>query len=326
MNRSVWAISICVLATLPVCGPSAGAANRVGMIVDTTPGQPAVYGLETLEEALSRKGYTVQRLDRVAAAEADFLILAGLTSGDGAGPRTLRTLNIPLPEGSEGLVIQRAELEGKSALILCGSDARGLMYAALDAADRISWNEKAGAPFSHVRDTREKPYVRERAVSIYTMQRAYFERRLYDEKHWQKYFGMLARSRINSFVVVFGYENGGFMAPPYPYFFNMPEFPEVRLVGTTAEQQEHNTAAFRRMIEVAPLMSRRPFGITSTAGGSRAEGLKGPPIRPADRPKVSSGVSRLRTWRPTTRQRCEDSSKSFPRSMPSSSGCTGSRD
>ena len=41
---------------------------------------------------------------------------------------------------------------------------------------------------------------------------------------------MLARSRINSFVVVFGYENGGFMAPPYPYFFDMEEFPQVKLI------------------------------------------------------------------------------------------------
>ena len=44
---------------------------------------------------------------------------------------------------------------------------------------------------------------------------------------------MLAADRINSFVVIFGYENGGFMAPLYPYFFNVPEFPGVEMVGTT---------------------------------------------------------------------------------------------
>ena len=61
---------------------------------------------------------------------------------------------------------------------------------------------------------------------------------------------MLARSRINSFVVVFGYENGGFMAPPYPYFFDMEEFPQVKLIGITVEQQQRSTAAFRKMIEI----------------------------------------------------------------------------
>jgi hypothetical protein len=71
---------------------------------------------------------------------------------------------------------------------------------------------------------------------------------LYDEKYWQSYFDLLAHSRINSFVVVFGYENGGFMVPPYPYFFEVVGFPGVRVVGTTAGQQQRNTAAFRRMI------------------------------------------------------------------------------
>ena len=36
---------------------------------------------------------------------------------------------------------------------------------------------------------------------------------------------MLAADRINSFIVIFGYENGGFMAPLYPYFFDVAEFP-----------------------------------------------------------------------------------------------------
>ena len=120
----------------------------------------------------------------------------------------------------------------------------GLMYAALDAADRVGWGGKTGDPFALIRDTSERPYVLERAVSIYTMQRAYFESRLYDEAYWHRYFEMLARSRINSFAVIFGYENGGFMAPPYPYFFDVAEFPQVKLIGITAEQQQRNVAAF----------------------------------------------------------------------------------
>jgi hypothetical protein len=83
------------------------------------------------------------------------------------------------------------------------------------------------------------------------MQRAYFERRLFDEEYWKQYFDLLAASRINSFVVIFGYENGGFMAPPYPYFFDLDQLPEVRLVGIDRRQQERNTAAFRTMIRLA---------------------------------------------------------------------------
>ena len=99
--------------------------------------------------------------------------------------------------------------------------------------------------------TRERPVILERSVSIYTMQRAYFESRLYDETYWKAYFDLMARSRVNAIVVIFGYENGGFMAPPYPYFFDVESFPKVRMVGITPAEQRRNVRAFRRMIELA---------------------------------------------------------------------------
>ncbi len=257
-----------ILGLLLVCGGvptggqvSARAADRVGIVTDASLDRSAEYGLATLEEALRKQGSSVQRLENVAQTKTDSFLLAGLASNQGTAARMLKKLNIPLPQGPEALVVRRTQVEGKPAVILCGSDARGLMYAALDVADRVSWSDTKGNPFVHVRDTREKPYILERAISIYTMHRAYFESRLYDETYWQRYFEMLARSRINSFVVIFGYENGGFMAPPYPYFFDVAQFPEVKLIGITAEQQQRNVAAFRKMIEIA-----HAHGVDFTAG------------------------------------------------------------
>jgi len=163
----------------------------------------------------------------------------------------LKSLKVALPSGPETLNLQRTIIDGKPALILCGGDARGLMYAALDTAERVAWGRDPADPFEHVRNTSESPYIRERGISIYTMQRAYFERRLYDQEYWRQYFDLLAASRINSFVVIFGYENGGFMAPPYPYFFDVEQFPGVRLAGIQRRQQERNAAAFRTMIRLA---------------------------------------------------------------------------
>jgi hypothetical protein len=84
---------------------------------------------------------------------------------------------------------------------------------------------------------------------------------LYDESYWKRYFDMLAKNRINSYVIVFGYENGGFMAPIYPYFFDVDGFPDVELYGMTSEEQAKNTAALRRIIELA-----HQRGIRFTAG------------------------------------------------------------
>lgn len=162
-----------------------------------------------------------------------------------------------VPGGPEALSISKTAKQ----LTLCGSDSTGLMYAALDTAERISWAAGQSDPLRFVRDTSEQPDIAERAISIYTMQRALFEQRLHDRRHWERYFDLLAASRINSFVVIFGYENGGFMAPLYPFFFDTPGFAGVRLTGITPAEQKRNTEAFRAMIRMA-----HARGIRVTAG------------------------------------------------------------
>ena len=83
------------------------------------------------------------------------------------------------------------------------------------------------------------------------MHRGYWESRFYDERYWSRYFDTLAANRFNRFMIVFGYENGGFLAPPYPYFFDTPGFPGVHMVDLTPEQQTRNLAALNRLIELA---------------------------------------------------------------------------
>jgi hypothetical protein len=41
-------------------------------------------------------------------------------------------------------------------LILCGADDRGLMYAALDTADRVGWSTNSSDLFREVRDVQEQ--------------------------------------------------------------------------------------------------------------------------------------------------------------------------
>ena len=226
-------------------------AATVALVADPGLAAPAASGLEAVERSLGAKGFDVRRSARVEQGEADFYVVAGAPEQPGPAKALLEVMNVDLPDSPEALAIRRGRIGGKPALVLYGADARGLMYAAFDAADRISWSESAPDPFGHIEDIDEKPYIRERAVSIYTMQRRYFESRLYDEAHWRRYFDQLARSRINSFVVIFGYENGGFLAPSYPYFFNVEGFPDVKMVGLAASEQERNRKAFQRMIDIA---------------------------------------------------------------------------
>jgi hypothetical protein len=212
---------------------SALQAERAALLTSGQLDAAANHGLDALRQALTAKGLTVEPGRQ---AHVDFYIVAGLGNA---------------PQAPQSVSIRQATYLGKPAVLLNASDPVGLMYAALDTADRVSWAADAHKPFSEIRDVNESPYILERGVSMYTMQRALFESRLYDENHWKRYFDLLARSRINTFTIIFGYENGGFMAPLYPYFFDLPAYPDVRFTGLAREQQQRNVSAFRSLVRIA---------------------------------------------------------------------------
>lgn len=254
----------------------------VEIVVPSSERSPATYGIARLREALEISGFRVTD-HSASGSPVDFTVLAG-TSADCEAARMLEQSGQALPSDPEALVIRRVQrYKGKPGLILYGSDARGLMYAALDVAERLLSSATGEDPFQNVREAEEKPFLQERGISMYTMHRAYFESRLFDERYWQKYFDLLASSRINNFVVIFGYENGGFMAPPYPYFFDLDEFPDVKFVGLSREQQARNRASFKKMMQLA-----HDRGISITAaiwdhiyrGGVQTGGIPGAPKAP----------------------------------------------
>ena len=108
-----------------------------------------------------------------------------------------------------------------------------------------------GNPMSEVKEITEQPDISERAISIYTMNRAYWESRIFNEDYWNRYLDVLAQNRFNSLVVIFGYENGGFLAPCYPYFFDVEEFPDVKMIGITPQEQQRNLEAFKHLIKMS---------------------------------------------------------------------------
>lgn len=261
--------------------PGPAAAPKVHILM-TAPGQPAAHGISVLRQALEGRGLRVSEGTAVAA-DSDFVIIAGTDPGcEAAG--LLKHAGTSLPSSPEALVVRHVPAyQRKPALVLYGSDARGLMYAALDVAAQVRRDTSSGNPLQNVREAEEKPFLQERGVSMYTMHRAYFESRLFDERYWQKYFDLLAASRINNFIVVFGYENGGFMAPPYPYFFDVAEFPAVKMVGLSPDQQARNTAAFKKVMQLA---HERGISVTAAIwdhiyrGGVQTGGIPGAPKAP----------------------------------------------
>ncbi|HOD84020.1 MAG TPA: hypothetical protein PKG77_21560, partial [Phycisphaerae bacterium] len=223
----------------------------VTIVSDANPPSPVQHGLAKLTEALKRAGVAVERAEALGSARGKTLVVAGLAGNDGPAASLLTSAGQAAPQGPEALVIHNMRWREKPAWVVVGSDARGLMYALLDVADRVGWAEDPLDPLGHLQPARERPDCAQRAVSLYTMNRAYWESRFHDQRYWTRYLDMLAGNRFNSLVIVFGYENGGFLAPCYPYFFDVDGFPDVNMVGITPQQQRRNLEALNGLIRMA---------------------------------------------------------------------------
>ena len=223
----------------------------VSVVVGDSPAMPLGHGMSKLRLALQHRGVRVEDAASLQTASGDTVVVAGFLLGSGDSARLIAELRLTPDTEPESLLIRKFNRQGKTVVLSAGSDARGVMYALLDVADRVGWAESPEEPFREVRDTQETPFAPDRALSIYTFNRAYWESRFYDEAYWARYLDVLAQNRFNSLVVIFGYENGGFLAPCYPYFLDVPGFPDVRMVGITPEQQQRNLAALNRLIQMA---------------------------------------------------------------------------
>jgi hypothetical protein len=223
----------------------------VSIITGSVSGQPAQHGVEKIVAALKDRQVSFEVVNSLDDAKGRMLVVAGLAGDPKIFSAPFKTFCQSVPTNAEALAIQKLDYKGRPVWAIAGSDERGLMYAELDVADRIGWSTNADSPLSEVRDTVEKPGVGNRGVTLFAMNRAYWESRFYDEAYWARYLDTLAQNRFNSMVVILGYEDGGFLAPCYPYFFDVPEFPEVKMIGITAAQQKQNTGALNRLIAMA---------------------------------------------------------------------------
>jgi len=226
----------------------AGAADAafVSIIADRAAPPPVRHGLAKVEEALRTRGVRVEETGEAKAAHGAEWIVTGRAAAD-----AVKAMDAALPAAPESLLIRRGRWNGKPVVVAAGGDAVGLMYALLDIADRIGWAADSAHPLSEVRDGAEQPRVAERGVTIFTMQQAHFEGRLHDARYWERYFDNLARNRFNTFQVLFAYEMDGYMYPPYPYFFDIEGYPEVKVIGLAKEQQRRNLDDLNRLIRMA---------------------------------------------------------------------------
>jgi hypothetical protein len=98
---------------------------------------PVIGATQELESALSGHGITLRRFQSVSESPlADFCIVIAAATVPRAAA-ALHKAALRMPPARESLVLTASSFEGRPGVLACGSDARGLMYALLELADRV---------------------------------------------------------------------------------------------------------------------------------------------------------------------------------------------
>lgn len=193
-----------------------------------------------------RIDYAVERL--AAAAHGIELVddgaelVAGTVAGATIG-ELVRSGAVELHDGPESLAIARVD----DTLVVAGSDEQGLMYALLEVADQLA---VAGRSLGDIAAVSQHPETELRG-SYTTLHNADCERDwFFARDHWEAYFDLLADSRFNSFMLVIGHQTP-YLVPPFPFFVDVPEHPEVVVPGLGDEERRRNLDALRMIAEQA---------------------------------------------------------------------------
>src|SRR5881394_972008 len=152
---------------------------------------------------------------------------------------------------------------------ITGSDERGLMYGLLAAAEQI----RAGGKITPSKGVPQTPI---RGIR-YFLHNADLERDwYYSREYWDEYLSMLTRNRFNRFNLVFAHQTD-YLAPPYPFWVDIPEFPAIRAKNLTAAQREKNLEMLRYISQGA---ADRGIDFTLGVWEHDIQHYRNPPMQP----------------------------------------------
>ncbi len=239
--------------------PEMPRADRVALVVDPSDlvatAKAPQWALGELEEALGRAGASVRTIARLAQARDGerCVVVSGASAAAIREPlaRTRATIaNVP-----EALAIANARLGGRDVLVAAGTDARGLVYALLELADRVREGQTPAAALDQSAPVVEQPsnVVRSimRQFTSEVLDRDWFTNR----DMWPAYLTMLATQRFNRLHLAFGlgYDAlqqvaDSYLLFLYPFLVRVPGY-DVHVTNVTDAERERNLDMLRYVSE-----------------------------------------------------------------------------
>jgi hypothetical protein len=233
------------------------AENKPGVAIvfdesDAVVTQPPMrWAVEQLREALAARGVATaiyQSLDEAPTGQL-CVLMAGRASR--LAWQVLDVAKISLPDAPEALALARGKISKRPVLLVAGSDARGLVYALLELADRVNFAADPLAALKAVKPIREQPANAIRSIARGFNSDVEDKSWYQDRDFWPAYLTMLAANRFNRFSLTLGlgydFATGlrdTYFYFAYPFLLSVPGY-NVRAVPLPDAERDRNLAMLR---------------------------------------------------------------------------------
>ena len=185
---------------------------------------PATFGREELFDAIREAGGSVEPIPHLITSESEVCIVLGKVTDQLV--RKLCT-EVEYENRPEGVIFQWEQTPAGFALVVAGTDERGLQYGLLELAERIRMSGLDA--LDTVEPIAEFPDHDVRGIDRYMMG-PIDDEWFYSIDFWEYYLSRLAHSRFNRLAIIFGLYSS-YMCPPYPFFVDVEGYPNVEVPG-----------------------------------------------------------------------------------------------
>lgn len=220
--------------------------------------QPAFWAASRFRDVLRGRRVEAVLVDDVAAAPAGFVCVLGALATTITGKLVLSDNRIALPDASEALALRDALWNDRSVTLACGSDARGLVYAFLELADRVATADDPIAAVQVANPVLEQPANRIRSIMRCFVSDVEDKPWFNDRAMWPEYLTHLASQRFNRFNLSFGigYDflqnvTDGYFLFAYPFLVSVPGYENVRVPELPDVERDRNLEMLRFISEEA---------------------------------------------------------------------------
>lgn len=216
------------------------------VVASTAPPQWAIAELQRAIEA--QHHLPVHVGSSLSEAPAGDLVIIAASSNIKEAREIIAGTGLTMPSAAETLLLAHGSSGGRTILLACGNDARGLAYAVLELTDRVLCSNSIRSALNVTPALVEQPANRIRSICRSFQSELEDKPWFHDRRFWTDYLTMLATQRFNRFNLCLGL---GYNTIPrgspetyllfaYPFFVSLPEYRGVSARNLPPAERDMN--------------------------------------------------------------------------------------